>query len=358
MNEASETPVVEMNDEPSISAVAAPSEESAFESISHEDLMGDLNALMSSSGDQVAVPADSPEPEKEAEPIAAVKENTVDEKTEEESGELTEELPSHGTLDQSMIDAAMSEATESPVTEEEEPVFEAPSSPEKPSEPEDLTGLDAILAENVGDLLQGDIKAVDEALDSIFKKEAVLAEIGEVEPEMNDPSMLVCDDNAEVDESTIDDQVASYKSKQLEREKSSGQPLTGPISDDGAAPVGNDFSTPQEMDEEENHPGETEASSNNHHEHEPAPPSNIAPEKGNHPRDEDQENPKSGQHTELKPNALAIAKIVKPALIGTLKGLNYPLRFLPESTRTMVDFVALTLVFWVPIVWMLVLFVF
>jgi hypothetical protein len=42
---------------------------------------------------------------------------------------------------------------------------------------------------------------------------------------------------------------------------------------------------------------------------------------------------------------------------AALSQLNFPLRLLPKSARTIVDFVALTLLFWVPIVWALALFV-
>ena len=48
--------------------------------------------------------------------------------------------------------------------------------------------------------------------------------------------------------------------------------------------------------------------------------------------------------------------IVRPAVIAALVGLNYPLRLLPDPLRQIVDWIALTLIFWVPIVWALALF--
>jgi hypothetical protein len=44
-------------------------------------------------------------------------------------------------------------------------------------------------------------------------------------------------------------------------------------------------------------------------------------------------------------------------LRATLSQLNYPLRFMPPAARRTVDFVALTMVIWVPIVWFVALFV-
>jgi hypothetical protein len=38
--------------------------------------------------------------------------------------------------------------------------------------------------------------------------------------------------------------------------------------------------------------------------------------------------------------------------------INLPLRLVPPSARPIVDWLALSLVFWVPIVWVLLLFVF
>jgi hypothetical protein len=37
--------------------------------------------------------------------------------------------------------------------------------------------------------------------------------------------------------------------------------------------------------------------------------------------------------------------------VTVLQGLNYPLRVLSPSSRTVVDWVAWSLIFWVPVVW-------
>jgi hypothetical protein len=47
--------------------------------------------------------------------------------------------------------------------------------------------------------------------------------------------------------------------------------------------------------------------------------------------------------------------MLKRGVIGVLTIVNYPVRFVPQSQRPMVDWIALSLVAWVPVVWVLVL---
>ena len=54
---------------------------------------------------------------------------------------------------------------------------------------------------------------------------------------------------------------------------------------------------------------------------------------------------------------MAAFEIIEPPLVTVLSGLNYPLRMIPERLRPAVDWLALSLVFWVPIVWVLAMFV-
>jgi hypothetical protein len=42
--------------------------------------------------------------------------------------------------------------------------------------------------------------------------------------------------------------------------------------------------------------------------------------------------------------------------LPVLQAISYPLRFVPPPLRPIVDWVALSLVFWVPIVWIVALF--
>jgi hypothetical protein len=48
---------------------------------------------------------------------------------------------------------------------------------------------------------------------------------------------------------------------------------------------------------------------------------------------------------------------LEPVIRAVLGVLNYPLRFVPPPVRPIVDWIALSLVFWVPIVWIVALFV-
>ncbi len=48
---------------------------------------------------------------------------------------------------------------------------------------------------------------------------------------------------------------------------------------------------------------------------------------------------------------------IEPPLIAILRPASYPMRFVPSSMKPVVDWVALSLVIWVPIVWVLAVFV-
>ncbi|MHC4909929.1 MAG: hypothetical protein ACYTF9_09445, partial [Planctomycetota bacterium] len=50
-------------------------------------------------------------------------------------------------------------------------------------------------------------------------------------------------------------------------------------------------------------------------------------------------------------------QVIGPHLVKLLVLANYPVRFLPGWAHPMVDWLALSLVFWVPVIWVLVLFV-
>ncbi|MHC4414832.1 MAG: hypothetical protein ACYS0G_06065 [Planctomycetota bacterium] len=47
----------------------------------------------------------------------------------------------------------------------------------------------------------------------------------------------------------------------------------------------------------------------------------------------------------------------EPRVIRALERVNYPIRFLPHSARAVIDWIALSLIFWVPIVWLIALLV-
>ena len=53
----------------------------------------------------------------------------------------------------------------------------------------------------------------------------------------------------------------------------------------------------------------------------------------------------------------SLAHRVETGLITVLRAANYPRRYLPPPVQPVVDWVALTLVFWVPIVWAIAIFV-
>ncbi|MCH8210031.1 MAG: hypothetical protein IIB99_01535 [Planctomycetes bacterium] len=42
---------------------------------------------------------------------------------------------------------------------------------------------------------------------------------------------------------------------------------------------------------------------------------------------------------------------IEPVAVPVLRRVNYPLRYVPQTMRPIVDWIALSLLFWVPIVW-------
>ncbi len=49
-------------------------------------------------------------------------------------------------------------------------------------------------------------------------------------------------------------------------------------------------------------------------------------------------------------------RLVRPMVIVTLGLVSFPLRFVPASLRPILDWIALSLIFWVPITWMIAMF--
>ncbi len=67
--------------------------------------------------------------------------------------------------------------------------------------------------------------------------------------------------------------------------------------------------------------------------------------------------PPAERENNFQDRVMAAFEIIEPPLVTVLSGLNYPLRKIPKRLRPAVDWLALSLVFWVPIVWVLAMFV-
>ena len=79
---------------------------------------------------------------------------------------------------------------------------------------------------------------------------------------------------------------------------------------------------------------------------------------------DDKDDPRASQTEELKDAAVATARLarfqgawqrIEPVAIPVLRRVNYPLRHVPQKLRPIVDWIALSLLFWVPIVWVIAL---
>ena len=60
---------------------------------------------------------------------------------------------------------------------------------------------------------------------------------------------------------------------------------------------------------------------------------------------------------ELAKNEEPAPRGTPPKLVRLLAAMNYPVRLLPPPARAVVDWIALSLIFWVPIVWLIAILV-
>ena len=73
--------------------------------------------------------------------------------------------------------------------------------------------------------------------------------------------------------------------------------------------------------------------------------------------------PEASEHQEVAEQPEPAEPLSKPApgglpfIITVLQRLDFPLRFLPSSMRVIVDWVAWSLIFWVPVVWVIAILV-
>ena len=163
----------------------------------------------------------------------------------------------------------------------------------------DMAQLDQAIAEDVDTLMPGGYESVDDVLQGVFEEVATLVQEAENAPAVVHGS-------------------AEHKP---------AAPVPAPADPAAAAPASAGARPPEPADTDP--PGQREK----------APPE---------PTD---------RIVELKRRALSVWSVAEPTVVRVLEGVNYPLRLLPDPMRQIVDWIALTLVFWVPITWVIALFV-
>lgn len=202
---------------------------------------------------------------------------------------------------------------------EPEPDPEPDAGPSTP--PADIASLDTALAADVDDLLRGDCETLDDLLDSTF----------------DEPISEVTEPVAVDDEQSSDSEVAD---SDPEAAVVKPQDFLDGIAADGEEPVAVEqpLSTPADLSE----PVSVTAPSDAKDAPEESEPSEGADSPQSSKRSEPVKKPERGG---------------PPLIITVLQRLNYPMRLLPSSTRVIVDWVAWSLIFWVPVVWVIAILV-
>ena len=163
----------------------------------------------------------------------------------------------------------------------------------------DMAQLDQAIAEDIDTLMPGGYESVDDVLQGVFEEVATLVQEAE-----NAPAVVH----------------GSAEQKPAAPVPAPADPAAGAPASAGARPL-----EPADTDP----PGQREEA--------PAEPTDSI--------------------VELKRRALSVWSVAEPTVVRVLEGVNYPLRLLPDPARQIVDWIALTLVFWVPITWVIALFV-
>ncbi len=231
---------------------------------------------------------------------------------------------------------------------------------------EGLAEIDKTLADEVADLINGVADAADDAADDDLGDAA--APEGDSEPQMNQSEVQSEDSTSS---ETFDE--ASAATDPSEKE-----------ADDMAAPATLDSQTAAEsepdwtMDAQEPalDDAQSQAEASNEAAEEPDPESAPEAQVESKPRrqdgadpkpasaKDDEEDPRASQTEELKEAAVAAVRFarlhgalqrIEPIAVPVLRRVNHPLRYVPQTLRPIVDWIALSLLFWVPIVWAIVL---
>ncbi|MEE9130078.1 MAG: hypothetical protein V3T84_08675 [Phycisphaerales bacterium] len=231
-----------------------------------------------------------------------------------------------------------------------------------PPPDEGLAEIDKTLADEVKELINGVADSAPDAADDDLGEPAAPA--GDSEPQ----TMLSEAESAD-----------STSSGVLDEASAATDPSGEEAGDDMAEPAALDSETAAEsetdltMDAQEPAEAEAQPEAEASNEFADGPDPESAPEAqveskprrqdGAEPKRgsaKDDEDPRPSQTEELKEAAVAAARFarlhgalqrIEPVAVPVLRRVNYPLRYVPQTLRPIVDWIALSLLFWVPIVW-------
>ncbi len=223
-----------------------------------------------------------------------------------------------------------------------------------------MRALDEAMADDVAQMIAGDTDAIEAVLDGIFDEQAILVQNDE--DFMNESALggMIQSDNP-VEESG--EKSGSPSDSPMETASDIGEEIDEEIAAIGSPETRKETSTASVSDLPE-----TDEKSIDQAAQKPAAATKVVSAaeaeatkvaraaEAEAVTGEPQLAPAERKNKWLERVQAAI-EIIEPPLITVLSGLNYPLRKIPKKLRPAMDWLALSLVFWVPIVWVLALFV-
>ncbi len=212
-----------------------------------------------------------------------------------------------------------------------------------------LASIDASMAAELDAVLEGGFETVDEVLNVVFEAQATV--VGEV----SQPTDAISELQAAPAAMTAPPQ----------QDEPSPAIVESPAPAIAAAPAPGKTPAPSPPPPPPGAQDAIVAAAMDAARSDAAPPSakrRSAPTRGE--RSEADEPDGSQEESHASVQAIVVRRPVReyltrlePVARLVLSQLNYPLRLLPRRARTVVDFIALTLIFWVPIVWIVALFI-
>ena len=234
---------------------------------------------------------------------------------------------------------------------------------EAPLPDEGLAEIDKTLADEVAELIEGVGDSAEGVAGDNLGEPAPPA--GDSEPQMirsevqseDSTSSEVLDEaSAATDPSgeAADDDVAEPAALDSETAAKSETDFTMEVQE----PALGDTQSPAQASNESADEPDRESAREAQVESKPTSQDGAEPKRGS--AKDDQEDPRASQTEELKEAAVATVRFarlhgalqrIEPVAVPVLRRVNYPLRYVPQTLRPIVDWIALSLLFWVPIVW-------
>jgi hypothetical protein len=233
---------------------------------------------------------------------------------------------------------------------------------EAPPPDEGLAEIDKTLADEVAELIHGVADSAEGAADDDLGEPAAPADVAESEtmfsesqsevPASPDPPVEAVGETHSPGKET--DNAAEPAALDAETAPESETDWTmdtqEPASDDAQSQAEASDEVAEEPDPESAPEAQVESKPRRQDGAEPKPAS----------AKDDDEDPRASQTEELKEAAVAAVRFarlhgalhrIEPIAVPVLRRVNYPLRYVPQTLRPIVDWIALSLLFWVPIVW-------